>query len=122
MNSINIIGRVNREPETRTTPSGHTVCNFEVVVDREKGRDWFRVSAWGKLAEAIEQHALVQEQLVAVSGQMQNRRYKDKTEAWRDSWQIEANQVSPIGAGYQGEAGPNARLRDRADDHDGVPF
>jgi len=122
MNSINIIGRVNRDPETRTTPQGHNVTNVEIVVDREKGRDWFRVSAWGRLSDTAAQ--LQQEQLVAVSGSMQNRRYKDKQEQWRDSWQIEANQVVVLNVGYQGEAGPrsDARLHDRADEHDGVPF
>lgn len=120
MNSINIIGKVSRgEPETRTTPQGHTVCNFEVEVDREKGRDWFRVAAWGKLADRVQAHGIKEGDLVAVSGAMQNRRYKDKADAWRDSWQIEANQVTPLTANYMGEAGP---APDRADDRDGVPF
>jgi single-strand DNA-binding protein len=112
MNTITIIGRVNREPEHRDTQGGHSVANVEVVVDREKGRDWFRVAAWGKLSEKVA--ALKPEQLVAVVGQMQNRRYKDKHEQWRDSWQIEASQVTLLGA--------DASLHDRADEHDGVPF
>lgn len=122
MNSINIIGRVDREPETRQTPSGHTVVNFTVQVDREKGRDWFRVSAWGKLSERAAK--VLKDELVAVSGVMQNRRYKDKQDQWKDSWQIEASQVVVLTNGYQGEAGPgaDARLHDRADEHDGVPF
>lgn len=120
MNNITIIGRVNRgEPETRTTPQGHTVCNFEVVVDREKGRDWFKVAAWGKVAERVQLHNLKEGDLVAVCGSMQNRRFKDKTDAWRDSWQVEANQVTPLTSNYQGEGGP---APDRADERDGVPF
>lgn len=119
MNSINIIGRINREPETRQTPNGHTVVSFEVVVDRDKGRDWFKVSAWNKLAERVASHAVKEGDLVAVSGAMQNRRYKDKQDQWRDSWQVEANQVTPLTSSYQGEGGPAS---DRADERDGVPF
>lgn len=117
MNNITIIGRVTKAPETRQTQGGHTVCTFELVVDREKGRDWFRVQAWGKLADRV--GTVQQDDLVAVSGSMENRRYKDKQEQWRDSWQVNANQVTPLNAGYQGEGGP---LPDRADDRDGVPF
>lgn len=122
MNSINIIGRVTKAPEFRQTQSGHHVCTFEVVVDREKGRDWFRVQAWGKLSDRVAR--MLQDELVAVSGSMENRRYKDKTDAWRDSWQINATQIVMLTNGYQGEAGPAAdgRLRDRADEPDGVPF
>lgn len=117
MNSINIIGRVTKAAEQRQTPNGHTVSTFELVVDREKGRDWFRVQAWGKLADRVT--SIQQDDLVAVCGAMENRRYKDKQDQWRDSWQVNANQVTPLTAGYQGEGGP---AHDRADERDGVPF
>lgn len=58
MNSLHIIGNVVRDPETRTTPGGATVCSFTVAVNRRKTQnsqqpeaDFFRVSAWNKLGE-----------------------------------------------------------------------
>lgn len=58
MNSLHIIGNVVRDPETRTTPGGATVCSFTVAVNRRKTKnsqqpeaDFFRVSAWNKLGE-----------------------------------------------------------------------
>jgi len=54
-----IIGRLGKDPEQRFTPSGQTVTSFSVATDRTYTQDgkqvkettWFRVQAWGKLAE-----------------------------------------------------------------------
>jgi len=54
-NRITIIGNVGRDPEMRTTPVGDTVAGFTVATtERSKNGEvttWFRVSAFGKLAE-----------------------------------------------------------------------
>lgn len=56
-----IIGRLGADPEMRYAPSGQPVTNFSVATNRKytsgdgqevKETCWFRVSAWGKLAEA----------------------------------------------------------------------
>lgn len=60
MNSLTIIGNVTKDPELRTTPAGKTVCNFSVAVNRRKkvegqpDADFFRVSAWGELADVCQ--------------------------------------------------------------------
>lgn len=60
MNKIMIIGNVSNIPELRTTPAGKTVCNFNVAVNRRKkvegqpDADFFRVSAWGELADVCQ--------------------------------------------------------------------
>ena len=58
MNKLTIIGNLTRDPETRTTQSGHTVCSFTVAVNRRKTQnqsqpetDYFRISAWNALGE-----------------------------------------------------------------------
>lgn len=59
MNKLFIIGNLVRNPELRTTPSGITVCNFTVAVNRrnqgaEAGQteaDFFRITTWRGLAE-----------------------------------------------------------------------
>lgn len=75
-----IVGFLGRDPEMRFTPSGTAVTNFSVAVDdsytdssgeRIKRTIWFRVSAWGKLAEVTNQYlhkgssVLVEGKLVA---------------------------------------------------------
>lgn len=55
-----IVGNVGRDPEMRYVPSGQAVTSFSVATSRSytgsngqqvKETIWFRVSAWGKLAE-----------------------------------------------------------------------
>ena len=70
MNRCFIIGNLTRDPETRVTQSGSTVCSFTVAVNR-RGKsdeaDFFRVSAWNKLAETCQQY-LSKGRKVAVTG------------------------------------------------------
>jgi single-strand DNA-binding protein len=58
-------GNVGKEPELRFTPGGDPVCNMSVAVTpRKKVNDqwvdgettWFRVTAWGRLAESCTEH------------------------------------------------------------------
>lgn len=62
---IEILGNLGRDPEMRYTPSGQAVTNFNVATNRKyttSGGDevketiWFRVSTWGKTAEACNQY------------------------------------------------------------------
>ncbi len=73
MNRLTIIGNLTRDPETRTTQDGKSVCSFTVAVNRRKKggeeneADYFRVSAWQKLGENCQQY-LAKGRKVAVSG------------------------------------------------------
>lgn len=53
-------GRVGKDPEMRYTPSGTAVVNFSVACDvgfgEYKKTMWVRLSAFGTLAEAINQY------------------------------------------------------------------
>ena len=65
MSKMILIGNLGSDPEMRYAPSGDPVTNFSVAVNwRSRGRDgqepvektdWFRVSAWGRLAETTNQ-------------------------------------------------------------------
>lgn len=70
MNKLTIIGNLTRDPETRVTQSGSSVCSFTVAVNRrgqDDKADFFRVSAWNKLAETCQQY-LAKGRKVAVTG------------------------------------------------------
>lgn len=63
--TILIVGNVGRDPEMRYTPSGQAVTSFSVAANKQytnaqgetvKETIWFRVSAWGKQAEACQQY------------------------------------------------------------------
>jgi len=60
-----IVGNLGNDPEMRYTPSGQAVTNFNVATSRRYTTSdgnqvdettWFRVSAWGKLAELCNQY------------------------------------------------------------------
>ena len=81
MNKIFLIGNLTRDPETRTTPNGKTVCNFDIAVnERRGGQDnttYFRISAWEKLGE-ICQRGLSKGKKVNVVGSVTARAYTDR--------------------------------------------
>lgn len=71
MNQLTIIGNLTRDPETRQTADGKTVCTFTLAVNR-RGRDrdaadFFRVSAWNQLGEICCQY-LAKGRKAAVTG------------------------------------------------------
>lgn len=70
MNKLTIIGNLTRDPETRVTQSGSSVCSFTVAVSRrgqDDKTDFFRVSAWNKTGETCQKY-LAKGRKVAVTG------------------------------------------------------
>lgn len=81
MNKLTIIGNLTRDPETRTTPSGSTVCSFTVAVNRRRANpdgshdaDFFRVSAWNQLGENCQKY-LAKGRKVSVVGSVTAHAY-----------------------------------------------
>lgn len=77
-NKVILVGNLGRDPEMRYSPSGQTVTNFSMATSEKwTGQDgqlqertlWWRVSAWGKLAETCNQY-LKKGSKVLVEGRM----------------------------------------------------
>ena len=70
MNCLNIVGNLTRDPVSQVTTAGVPVCSFTVAVtnrQRPDGKaDFFRVTAWRKLAEIC--GGLKKGKMVAVTG------------------------------------------------------
>ena len=65
LNKAMIIGNLGRDPELRYTATGQAVVQFTVAVNRnykdaagewKEETEWFRVVAWGQLAERTAEH------------------------------------------------------------------
>ena len=60
MNKGIFIVTLGRDPETRTIPSGKTVCTFSVAISERRGGEnvtlWIKVTAWDKLGENCQQY------------------------------------------------------------------
>ena len=75
MNSIIIMGRFTKNPETGSSQSGTTYARFSIAVDRrykkdgEQDADFFNCSAFGKKAEFVEKY-IKKGTKVVVSGEM----------------------------------------------------
>ncbi|HOF94385.1 MAG TPA: single-stranded DNA-binding protein [Clostridia bacterium] len=99
MNKLFIIGNLTRDPETRTTTSGVSVCSFSVAVSRryssssgERQTDFFRVSAWRQLGETCQKY-LAKGRKVAVVGELQPRLYEASDGTTRLSLEVNADEV-----------------------------
>ena len=99
MNKITLIGNLTGDPETRSTPSGATVCTFTIAVNRrfadqsgQKQTDFFRINAWRQLGEVCSRY-LAKGRKVAVIGEMQARMYETKDGKNRMSLDVQADEV-----------------------------
>ena len=140
---VTLIGNLGRDPETRYTPSGVMNVQFSVASSR-RGTDqngqqqerttWFRVTAWRKLAEILDQltqnGALVKGKQVYVYGNIEAREYQDQQGQMRTSLDVTADDFQLLGSRSDGEGtfqrSPGGSRPDEADsgarDFDDVPF
>ena len=102
-NRVILIGRVVADPEpARVTPSGVRVTTFRIAVDRVprttpegekvKETDFFRITAFGKLADFVELH-LTQGRLILVEGELRANRWRDQLGSPRVIYEIRANNI-----------------------------
>lgn len=83
MNSVQLIGRLTRDPEVRYTDGGSTIARFSVAVDRrfkqEGGEtaDFINCIAFGKTAEFIEKY-FSKGKKIALNGRIQTGSYTNK--------------------------------------------
>ena len=111
-----MIGNLVRDPESRTTNSGSSVCSFTVAVNRrgkqaegQPEADFFRVSAWNKMGENCQKY-LTKGKKVAVVGSVSVHTYQAQDGTTKASLEVFAQEVeflSPIGGGQSsGEPAP----------------
>lgn len=96
MNKLIIIGNLCGDPATRVTPSGKSVCSFDVAVNERRGGQnsttYFRVSAWEKQGENCQRY-LSKGKKVFVAGPVSARAYQDRNGETRVTMEITANEV-----------------------------
>lgn len=108
MNKIILIGNLTRDPESRTTPSGHTVCNFDIAVnDRRGGQEntmYFRIAAWDRTGESCQRY-LSKGRKVFVAGPLSARTYQANDGTTRVSLEVNANDVEFLSSRNDDQAG-----------------
>ncbi len=100
MNKLHIIGNLTRDPESRTTATGSSVCSFTVAVNRRRSSqnsnqpeaDFFRVSAWNQLGENCQRY-LAKGRKVAVVGRVSVSTYQGNDGTTRATLDVMAEDV-----------------------------
>lgn len=102
MNSVNIVGRLTRDPEQRATGTGMAVTNFTVAVDaydsqkKERSAEFIDCVVFGKQAEFLGTYG-AKGRLTAVSGRLQTRKWEDEHGNKRKSTEVVAERVELLG-------------------------
>ncbi len=85
LNRVQLIGRLGKNPEIRTTPTGKKVATFSMAVSQRRKSngqvkeftEWVNVEAWGKLGE-VSQKYLKKGSLIFLEGRLKTDKYEDK--------------------------------------------
>ena len=110
MNSVNLVGRLARDPELRYTNNQTPVCQFTLAVDRrvkpgeERQADFIRITVFGKVAENAAKY-LTKGKQAAVTGRLQTGSYQNKngdTIYTTDVIAAEVQFLTPAGSGKPG--------------------
>lgn len=103
LNVVALNGRLTADPELKYTPNGVAVVSFCVAVDHNaKAADgtyktsFINVLAWRGTAEFIARH-FVKGQFIAINGELQSRKYLDKSGNNRTVIEVLANGVNFCG-------------------------
>lgn len=127
LNRAQIIGNLTRDPETRSTPNGQTVCSFSVATtysykdangQRVDKPEYHNIVAWGKLAEICGQY-LGKGRKAYVEGRLQTREWTAQDGAKRNRTEIIAENVIMLDRA-PGAGGPTGASASRSSDSEPV--
>lgn len=123
INQVILMGRLTRDPETRTTTTGKTIVSFSLAVDRggqDDQADFFDVTAWEKLGELVAQY-LSKGRRCLVQGRLRQDSWDDKESGKkRSKVEVVATDVTFLDGPSGDSQGPSAAPRPSAKKSDEV--
>ncbi len=109
-----VVGNVGRDPELKYLQSGTAVCSFSVAVneswtdsttnERREKTVWFRVSAWGRLAETVNSYVKKGREILVI-GTVEARAYTDNSGQPAASLDLRARDIRFLGSRDDREQG-----------------
>lgn len=109
MNSVNLVGRLTKEPELRRTGDGTAVCSYSLAVKRPMVKDttdFPEIVSWRQSAEYLAQYGHKGD-VVAVSGILQSREWTDKEGKKHKAWEVVTTSVELLSSKKESQAGGN---------------
>lgn len=109
LNKVILIGRLTRDPESRSLPSGQPVCSFGLATGRfyvdksgqkQQQTEFHNIVLFGRLAEIASQY-LTKGSLAMIEGRLQTRNWQDASGNKRSRTEIVAQslQLGPRAVG-----------------------
>jgi single-strand DNA-binding protein len=101
LNKAFLIGRLTRNPESKSLPSGQPVTSFGMATDRfyydksggrQQKTEFHNIVIFGKLADIASQY-LLKGSLVYIEGRIQTRTWKDQSGNQRNRTEVVAERM-----------------------------
>ena len=133
VNKVVLVGHLGGDPETRFTPSGTAVANFNLATNQtwrdangelQDKTEWHRCVMFGKSAE-LSGELLKKGQLVYLEGKLQTRNWEDKDGVKRYTTEVVGDIFTMLGRKMDNAGGEQAKpvvVAAADDDEDDLPF
>ena len=105
VNKVVIVGHIGADPETRFTPSGTAVANFNLATNESRKSsegeyrdhtEWHSCVLFGKRAEFAGEY-LKKGQLVYLEGRLQTRSWEDDSGTKKYKTEVVGNEITMLG-------------------------
>lgn len=137
VNKVVLVGHLGGDPETRFTPSGAAVANFNLATneswrdangDIQDKTEWHRCVMFGKSAE-MAGDLLKKGQLIFTEGKLQTRNWEDKDGVKRYTTEVVCEMFTMLGRKMDNESNQAAsnfskpdQASDTKSDEEDLPF
>lgn len=133
LNKAILIGRLVRDPELRSLPSGQNVCNFSIATsrfwsdratsERKEKTEFHNIVAWGRQAEIINQY-LSKGSLVLIEGRIETRSWEgtDGNRRYRTEIIAENIQLGPKTTSFSKESNREETQKQSAEKEENIPI
>ena len=139
INKVILVGRLGKDPEVKSMPSGTTVAKFTMATDekftdksgeKQERTEWHNIVAWARLAEICGQY-LRKGSLVYIEGSIRTDSWEDKESGQkryrteivaREMKMLERKRDGEEGGGYGARRPAAATAGGPPEEEDEVPF
>ena len=121
LNVVVLKGRLVRDPDIKTIPSGKQVCDFSIAVNHTKEKaSFFNCTAWEKTAETIQKY-LHKGDAVLIRGELEQQSWEKDGEK-KSVVKINVREFNFLPKGQKSESSEPSYEPSPIISDDGVPF